>query len=233
MTDLDPGEPIDPTDPEARFARLALLPGFGESGRHRLGEARVHVVGAGPLAAPALLYLARAGVGTLYLDDGEDVGLWDQGGWLHPPGQEGRPRLLSALSALAACSSTVEVRPHATGVSASAVLVCPGSEGVAHLASERARQALLPQVVALGAGDGGAVVSIPVGAPCLACATRPAARLAAAGVAAAAVSSLAALELLQLLCGLSPAAGRRITLEGGRLRAEGTARRAGCGCGQG
>jgi adenylyltransferase/sulfurtransferase len=223
----------EPVDQEARFARQDLLPGFGEMGRHRLRQARVHVVGAGRLAAPALLYLASAGVGTLYLDDGGDVDFTDTPGWLHPASQAGRPRLLAALEALAGRGPGVEVRPYATGVTPSATLICAGSEGVAHLASERARQAVLPQVVALGAGDGGEVVSIPAGAPCLRCATGPAARVQASGVAAGALGSLAALELILLLAGQLAPGGRRPALEAGRLRVAPTARRPGCACARG
>lgn len=218
--------------PEDRFGRQDLLPGVGEDGRRRIQAARVQVVGAGPLAAPALRFLVAAGVGTIYVDDGEDVGPLDAPGWLYRPDQAGRPRLLAALDALSGRVPGVEVRPFATGVSAGAVLVCAGSEGVAHLASERARQALLPQVVALGDAEGGEVVAIPIGAPCLRCATGPAARAQAAGPAAAAIGALAALELLLLLGGQAPSAGRRHGLSGGILATAPTARRTGCGCGR-
>jgi hypothetical protein len=224
---------IEPSGDEGRFARQDLLPGYGEAGRLGLGQARVHVVGAGPLAVPALLYLAGAGVGTLYLDDGDDVGPHDPPDWLQRAGQDGRPRLLVALEALSGRFPGVEARPHATGVSPSAVLVAPGAEGVAHLASERARRALLPQVVVLGDGDGGEVISIPIGAPCLRCATGPSARVQAVGPAAAALSSLAALELLLLLAGAAPQGGRRLALVGGVPRATATSRRATCDCGRG
>ncbi len=222
-----------PLEPSARFARQDLLPGWGEAARLRLRATRLHVVGAGPLAGPALAYLVAAGIGTLYLDDGEDVGLLEPSGWLYPPGQAGRPRLLAALEALGPLAAGVELRPHGTGVTPDAVLICASSEGVAHLASERARQALLPQVVALGDGEGGEVVAIPVDAPCLRCATGPAARVQAKGPAAAAVGSLAALELMLLLAGRSPASGRRQLLKDGLVRAAPTARRAGCHCGRG
>lgn len=215
---------------DARFHRLDLLPGLGEDGRRRIQAARVHVVGAGPVAAPALRFLVAAGVGTLYLDDGEDVGPLDSPGWLFPPDQAGRPRLLAAVEALSGRLAGVELRPFATGVTAGAVLVCAGSEGVAHLASERARQALLPQVVALGDAGGGEVVAIPIGAPCLRCASGPAARAQAGGAAAAALGSLAALELLLLLAGQAPRGGRRHALSGGHLGTAPTARRPGCGC---
>jgi hypothetical protein len=217
---------------EDRFDRQRLLPGFADAGLPRLRDARVHVVGAGPTAAAALLYLARSGVGTLYVDDGADVAPGDAGAWLYPPGLVGQPRMLAALEALRAASSTVEVRPAASDTSATAVLVCARGEGVARSAAARARLAGLPHVVALGDGDGGEVLAIPLGAPCFDCCSRPGARVEPRGGAAAALGTLAALELLLLLAGLAPAQerGRRVVLAGGQPKVEATVRRPGCGC---
>ena len=220
---------------DGRFEPQQRLPGLDETWPQRLAGARVHVVGAGPVAAPALLQLARSGVGLLHVDDGADVDPWDLGAWLYPPERLGRSRALVALEALPAASPTVEARPFASDTSASAVLICAQGDGLALTAAARALAAGLPHVIARGDGENGEVVVVPPGAPCYACCSRPGAGVQPRGGTATALGNLAALELLLLLAGLTPdrGRGRRILLAQGRPRIEATVRRAGCSCPQG
>ena len=55
------------------FRRQRALPEVGDEGQARLRAASIVVVGAGGLGCPALLYLARAGVGALTVVDGDRV----------------------------------------------------------------------------------------------------------------------------------------------------------------
>ena len=58
-----------------RYARHIVLREVGGPGQAALKEASVLVIGAGGLGAPALMYLAAAGVGTLGVVDDDTVSL--------------------------------------------------------------------------------------------------------------------------------------------------------------
>ncbi|MBO9664535.1 molybdopterin-synthase adenylyltransferase MoeB [Dokdonella sp.] len=60
-------------DSAERYARHLVLPEVGVAGQRRLARARVALIGAGGLGAPASLYLAAAGVGRITLIDDDRV----------------------------------------------------------------------------------------------------------------------------------------------------------------
>ena len=60
---------------QLRYARHLILPEIGLDGQRKLRQASVLVIGAGGLGAPALLYLAAAGVGRLGIIDPDQVEL--------------------------------------------------------------------------------------------------------------------------------------------------------------
>ena len=58
-----------------RYSRNIILKEVGGKGQERLLTSKVLIIGVGGLGAPAALYLAAAGVGTLGLVDGDNVDL--------------------------------------------------------------------------------------------------------------------------------------------------------------
>jgi molybdopterin/thiamine biosynthesis adenylyltransferase len=100
-------------DEVARYARHLVLPEIGGPGQQRLKAARVLVVGAGGLGAPALLYLAAAGVGTLGIVDDDVVELSNlQRQVVHDTASVGTAKVDSAAATVARLNPHVVVEPH-------------------------------------------------------------------------------------------------------------------------
>ncbi|WP_372514269.1 adenylyltransferase/sulfurtransferase MoeZ [Mycobacterium interjectum] len=100
-------------DEVARYSRHLIIPDLGVDGQKRLKNARVLVIGAGGLGAPALLYLAAAGVGTIGIVDFDVVDESNlQRQIIHGTADVGRPKAQSARDAIAAINPLVDVRLH-------------------------------------------------------------------------------------------------------------------------
>lgn len=96
-----------------RYARHIVLREIGGPGQKKLKEAKVLVIGAGGLGAPALQYLAAAGVGQIgVVDDDvvENANLARQ--VIHKDQSIGMPKVFSAQSEMLAQNPYVDVRPY-------------------------------------------------------------------------------------------------------------------------
>ena len=96
-----------------RYSRHLTLPQLGEEGQRRLKNARVLVIGAGGLGAPALQYLAAAGVGTIGVVDDDVVSVSNlQRQVVHGMADIGRPKVDSAADAVSRLNPLVTVHRH-------------------------------------------------------------------------------------------------------------------------
>ncbi|MFT4012788.1 MAG: molybdopterin-synthase adenylyltransferase MoeB [Paracoccus sp. (in: a-proteobacteria)] len=235
-----------------RYARHIVLRELGGPGQAALTRARVLIVGAGGLGAPACLYLAGAGVGRITVADDDRVSLSNlQRQVIFRGSDEGRPKAQAARDAMRALNPHVEITPLDRRVTqadkaliAAHDLVLDGTDSFA------ARQALNAVCAAAGvpliAGsiaqwEGQLTIWDPArGAPCMAClfpeppAPGLAPACAEAGVAGplpGVIGAMMALEAIKLIAGAGqPLRGRMLIFDGlyGENRSIGIARRADC-----
>ena len=106
-----------------RYARHIVLREVGGPGQAKLKAARVLVIGAGGLGAPALLYLAAAGVGTLGVIDDDVVALSNlQRQVIHGMPDIGHPKVESAAAAIHRLNPHVQIVTQAERLTATNAL---------------------------------------------------------------------------------------------------------------
>ncbi len=93
-----------------RYARHLVLPEIDEEGQTKLLNAKVLVIGAGGLGSPLLMYLAAAGVGTIYVADHDDVDLSNlQRQIIHGTDDVGKAKARSARETINSLNPDVKV----------------------------------------------------------------------------------------------------------------------------
>ena len=103
-----------------RYARHIVLREVGGQGQAALKAAKVLVIGAGGLGAPALMYLAAAGIGTLGVVDDDTVTLSNlQRQIIHATSDVGRLKTQSAADSVRALNPHVAFVTHETRLDAS------------------------------------------------------------------------------------------------------------------
>lgn len=212
------------TDTELnRYARHIILREVGGAGQRRLKDARVLVVGAGGLGAPALQYLAAAGVGTIGVIDDDVVDNSNlQRQVIHRDQSIGMPKVFSAEQEMKAQNPFVVVKPYhrrlteeiAADLFKDYDLILDGTDNfeTRYLVNRMAVAAGLPLVSgALSQWEGQLSVFDPAsGAPCYQCvfASAPAAELAPScaeagviGPLPGVIGSMMSVEAVKLLTG--------------------------------
>ena len=165
-----------------RYARHIVLREVGGPGQKKLKEARVLVLGAGGLGAPALQYLAAAGVGTIGVIDDDVVEVSNlQRQVIHNDARIGQPKVFSARQAMLELNPHIEVLPYnrrftadiANDLIADFDLVLDGTDNfdTRYLANRAAARAGKPLISgALSQWEGQLSVFDPAqGAPCYEC----------------------------------------------------------------
>lgn len=199
-----------------RYARHLVLKEVGGPGQQALKAARVLVVGAGGLGAPAALYLAAAGVGVLGLADPDTVSLSNlQRQVLYGTEDLGQAKVDRAARRLAELNPHVQIEAHAVAVErANAVGVVAGYDLVLDGTDDFATR-LTVSDACIGAGKtlvSGAIgrwtgqVGVFAGRPCYRCLVpeippdaETCARVGVVGALAGVIGAMMALEAVKLL----------------------------------
>jgi molybdopterin/thiamine biosynthesis adenylyltransferase len=106
-----------------RYSRHIILENVGVNGQQTLLASKVLIIGAGGLGAPASLYLAAAGVGTLGLVDADQVDISNlQRQVIHHTADIGRNKVESAANKLRALNPDITVNALHMRVEASNIL---------------------------------------------------------------------------------------------------------------
>jgi molybdopterin/thiamine biosynthesis adenylyltransferase/rhodanese-related sulfurtransferase len=218
-----------------RYSRHLLVPEIGLEGQLKLLDAKVLLLGAGGLGAPAAFYLAAAGVGTLGIVDDDVVDLSNlQRQIVHTVDRVGMPKVDSAEQAIHELNPGVNVVKYKTRLDASNIMeIIEGYDVIVdgvdnfptrYLLNDATVRLKIPVVSASILGfDGQLSVFAPYDGPCYRCLypTPPPAELApscgANGVLGALpgiMGVLQAIEVVKLITGAGePLIGRLLLYE--------------------
>ncbi|MFO0412184.1 MAG: HesA/MoeB/ThiF family protein [bacterium] len=215
-----------------RYARHLVLVEVGGPGQQRLKAARVGLIGLGGVGAPAALYLAAAGIGTLRLIDDDTVALSNlQRQIAFDVADIGRSKVEAGAETLTALNPHVRVEPFAgrlTGATAARLVegcdvVVDGTDDFeTRFAVNAACMAARIPLVSGALGRWNGQVGVFTGRPCYRCLVPGAppeaetcARVGVIGALAGVVGSMVALEAIKLIAGAGqPLAGRLLIYDG-------------------
>ena len=106
-----------------RYSRHIILQEVGVKGQKKLLNASVLIIGAGGLGAPAALYLAAAGVGTIVIVDADEVDLSNlQRQVIHTTNDVGKAKVKSAAETMEAINPDVTVKTYRTFVDSTNIM---------------------------------------------------------------------------------------------------------------
>ena len=233
MTQSSAPAPTRFSDEEVdRYARQLVLSELGGPGQQALKRARVLIVGLGGVGAPAALYLAAAGVGTLGLIDHDAVALSNlQRQIIFTTADAERPKVEAGAAHLAALNPHVAVEPfverltpdNARSIIERFDVVLDGTDDFeTRFAVNAACVAAGKPLVSGALGRWNGQVGVFAGKPCYQCLvpeTPPdaetCARVGVVGALAGLVGAACALEAIKLVTGAGRPLTGRLTLHDG------------------
>ena len=214
-----PAAPVRFSDQEVdRYARQLVLSEIGGPGQQALKRARVLIVGLGGVGAPAALYLAAAGVGTLGLIDDDTVALSNlQRQIIFTTADAERPKVEAGAAHLAALNPHIAVEPfpdrltpdNARSLIERFDVVLDGTDDFATRFAVNAACVAAGRPLVSGAlGRWNGQVGVFTGQPCYQCLVAEAppdaetcARVGVVGALAGVIGSMMALEAVKLITG--------------------------------
>lgn len=106
-----------------RYSRHIILKEVGAKGQKKLMNGKVLIIGAGGLGAPAAMYLAAAGVGTIGIADADEVDLSNlQRQIIHGTADIGKAKVKSAKETMNAMNPDVTVNTYRTFVTSENIM---------------------------------------------------------------------------------------------------------------
>lgn len=106
-----------------RYSRHIILKQIGVKGQKKIMNAKVLIIGAGGLGAPAAMYLAAAGVGTIGIVDADVVDLSNlQRQIIHTTADIGKKKVESAAETMRAINPDVKVNTYYEFVDSSNIM---------------------------------------------------------------------------------------------------------------
>lgn len=219
-------------DEVERYARHLVLSEIGGAGQQALKRARVLIVGAGGVGAPAALYMAAAGVGTLGLIDDDVVGLSNlQRQIAFSTPELGRPKVEAAAERLGGLNPHVTIQTFAERLTPDNAADRIGGFDIVLDGTDDFETRLIVNTACVAAGKplvSGALgrwsgqVGVFAGRPCYQCLVpeippdaETCARVGVVGALAGVVGSMAALETIKLITGAGEALAGRLMLYDG------------------
>jgi molybdopterin/thiamine biosynthesis adenylyltransferase len=212
-----------------RYARHLVLRELGGQGQQRLKAAKVLIVGAGGLGAPAALYLAAAGAGVIGLADPDMVSLSNlQRQVLYTTADLGALKVDAAARALDALNPHVQIERHAVALTRINVdpaisgydLVLDGSDNfetrlLVNAACVRAGKPLISGAIERWTGQ----IGVFQGRPCYQCLVPevpPGAEtcqsVGVVGALAGVIGAMMALEAIKVVAGAGRSLGGRLLI---------------------